>query len=214
MNLSHIFQLFSRLHFNSRLRRSLKLVIAASVSLCLVVLATSYQAGDFNLPPASAQQPESQQIGQQVYQALPDFPKENQYVNKETGKVATNNTLVSRLIRYHLYVKGRLPTFRLDWKLTLADYLGANEYIEEGIYPGYDVLQTNPASGDRAAIKRLNRVRRDALINVLVKLFNPNYQDAPASTSPAPSSPPASPTPKPQSRPRLPQPGDAELLKP
>jgi hypothetical protein len=178
------------------------------------VLAASYQQGGLNLPPASAQTPQPQQIGQQVYQALPDFPLENQYVNKETGKVATSNTLASRLIRYHLYVKGRLPTFRLDWKLTLADYLGANEYIVEGIYPGYDVLQTNPASGDRAAIKRLNRNQRDALINVLVKLFNPNYQDAPTSTSPAPSTPPASPTPKPQSRPRLPQPGDADLLKP
>lgn len=214
MNFSRIFQLFTTIGLNRRPRRSLKLAIATLIGISLVVWPAGDRVREFSLPPASAQTTEPQQIGQQVYQAIPGFPLENQYVNKETGKVATNNTLVSRLIRYHLYVKGRLPNFRLDWKLTLADYLGANEYIEEGIYPGYDVLQTNPASGDRAAIKRLSRSQRDALVNVLVKLFNPNYQDAPAATSPAPSTPPASPRPNPPSAPRLPQPGDAQLLKP
>jgi hypothetical protein len=47
-----------------------------------------------------------------LYTALPDMPKENQYKNKDTGKIAENNTLGSRLIRYHIYVKGRSPIYR------------------------------------------------------------------------------------------------------
>jgi len=43
-------------------------------------------------------------------------------------------------------------------------YLGANELMEETLYPGYDTLQKNPILGDRAAIKRLNREQRDALV--------------------------------------------------
>ena len=111
-------------------------------------------------------------VWQQVYKQLPSLPKENQYINKETGKVAPENTLVSRLIRYHVYVKGRPVNYRLDWKLTLADYLGVNEVMEESRYPGHDTLRSNPIDGDRTAINRLNRAERDALVQTLVKIFN------------------------------------------
>ena len=111
-------------------------------------------------------------VWQRVYEKLPSLPRENQYINKQTGKVASENTLVSRLIRYHVYVKGRSPNYRLDWKLTLADYLGANEIMEESRYPGYDTLRSNPVEGDRAAINRLNRAERDALVQTLVNVFN------------------------------------------
>ena len=115
-----------------------------------------------------------------VYQQLPDLPRENQYISKETGKVAQNNTLVSRLLTYHFYVKGRPPNYRLDWKLTLADYLGANEVMYDTSYPGKDTLRQNPMESDRAAIVRLNRRQRDALVQVLVNIFNPNSQNTPA----------------------------------
>jgi hypothetical protein len=111
-------------------------------------------------------------IPQQVYQQLPDLPKENSYTGKETGKVASNNTLVSRMIRYHIYLKGRAPNYRLDWKLTLADYLGANEIMYDTSYPGNDSLKKNPIDGDRAAISRLNRRQRNALVQALVNAFN------------------------------------------
>ncbi|WP_017317973.1 hypothetical protein [Mastigocladopsis repens] len=114
---------------------------------------------------------------QPVYQQLPDLPRENQYVSKETGKVAENNTLVSRMIRYHIYVKGRAPNYRLDWKLTLADYLGANEVMYETSYPGNDTLRKNPFDSDRAAIARLNRRQRDALVQAIVNVFSPNSQN-------------------------------------
>jgi hypothetical protein len=142
-----------------------------------------------------------------VYQRLPDFPMENDYVSKETGKVDPNNTLVGRLIRYHLFVKGRPPNYRLDWKMTLADYLGVtSEYLEESVYPGGDTLRINPMERDRTVIQGLNRAQRDTLIQVLVDVFNRktagasgvegSQERSPAEVAPSP------------------QPGDAKLLMP
>ena len=82
-----------------------------------------------NISPAAAQIFTPNDVWQKVYQQIPDFPQENQYVSKTTGQIVPTNTLVSRLIRYHIYNKGRSPIYRLDWKLTLADYLDANENI-------------------------------------------------------------------------------------
>jgi hypothetical protein len=122
--------------------------------------------------PAYAQRVNPSEAWQQVYKQLPDLPKENRYISQETGKVAENNTLVSRMMRYHIYVKGRAPNYRLDWKLTLADYLDANEVMYETLYPGHDTLRQNPFAGDRAAIRRLNRQQRNALVQALVNVFN------------------------------------------
>lgn len=111
-------------------------------------------------------------IGDKVYEALPDLPREDQYVSKETGQVAANNTLVARLIRYHLYVKGRPPFYRLDWKLTLADYLGVNGVLNDIDYPGRAQLNKNPLEGDVAAIRQLNVAQRNALVQALVDAFS------------------------------------------
>ncbi|MBD1903595.1 hypothetical protein H6F83_27220 [Coleofasciculus sp. FACHB-125] len=162
--------------------------------------------------PAIAQMYGTQDVWRQVYQRLPDLPLENQYISKETGKQASENTLVGRIIRYHVYVKSRPPNYRLDWKLTLADYLGANELIQESLYPGYDTLQKNPMQSDRAVIERLNRVQRDALVQVLVSLFTPNSQQQAPVPSPSASPQPQA-APKPSGGLALPQPGDAQLLK-
>lgn len=124
---------------------------------------------------SSPQSPTSADIGQQVHKQLPFLPLENRYVSKQTRQVNTENNLVNRLIQYHVRVKKRPPNYRLDWKLTIADYLDANELLEETLYPGYETLQQNPIQGDRAAIKRLNRKQRDALVQTLVKIFDPNY---------------------------------------
>lgn len=164
--------------------------------------------------PAQAQQFRPQDVWRQVYQQLPELPLENEYANKENGQPATDNTLVNRLIRYHLYVKGRPPMYRLDWKLTIADYLGAHDLMNESVYPGYDTLRQNPMEGDRAAISRLTRSQRDALINAIVSIFNPNVANQPqptATPNPSPTPPTRS---NPNTPPRLPQPGDARLLMP
>ncbi|MCL1473703.1 hypothetical protein [Argonema antarcticum] len=162
--------------------------------------------------PATAQQFKPQDVWRQVYQMLPDLPLENQYISRETGKQATDNTLVSRLVRYHIYVKGRPPMYRLDWKLTMADYLGANDFMGEGAYPGNDSLRQNPIDNDRAVISRLSRAQRDALINAIVSIFNPNVA-AESQRQPNPTPVQQPPAPNPNSRPPQPQPGDAQLLR-
>ncbi|WP_375509660.1 hypothetical protein [uncultured Nostoc sp.] len=161
----------------------------------------------FSIQPADAQRITPSDVWQLVYQQLPDFPRENKYISKENGQVAENNTLVSRLITYHIYTKGRAPIYRLDWKLTLADYLGANEIMYDTSYPGNETLRENPIEGDRKAITRLTRSQRDALVQVLVNIFNPTSQNTPPPSSNNTPSPNTSTTPQP------PQRGGAELLK-
>ena len=121
---------------------------------------------------ASAQRLSVSDIAQQVYASFPQFPLENNYVDSETGEVDVDNTLLSRFIRYHLYVARRQPVYRLDWKISFADYLGVNEWIREEQYPGASDLRTNPRDGDLDAIRQLNRVERDALVEELVAIFS------------------------------------------
>lgn len=155
----------------------------------------------------------------QVYQLLPSFPRENQYLSRETGKVAESNTLISRLIRYHIYIKARPANYRLDWKLTLADYLGANELMISSTYPSAETLRTNPFQKDVAVIRSLNRTQRDALVQALVNVFTPRNDVPEPSPSPTPQLPntapvaPAAPVAPPAPL-REPRPGDAQLLLP
>lgn len=150
-----------------------------TVMICLVLISgvqeSATPAALYITQGISPQSPISADVGQQVYKQLPFLPLENRYVSKQTRQVNSENNLVNRLIQYHVRVKGRPPNYRLDWKLTLADYLGANELLEETLYPGYETLQQSPMPGDRAAIKRLNREQRDALVQTLVKIFDPKY---------------------------------------
>ncbi|ARV58492.1 hypothetical protein BZZ01_07430 [Nostocales cyanobacterium HT-58-2] len=172
------------------------------VTLVSVLVLSSFQL-------AYAQRVSSGDAWQQVYQQLPDLPRENQYIGKESGKVAENSTLVSRMIRYHSYLKGRAPNYRLDWKLTFADYLGVNEVMYETTYPGNDTLRKNPFDGDRAAIARLNRRQRDALVQALVNVFSPQAQSTPpASGNTSSQSEESTPT-----RREVPKQGGAQLLK-
>lgn len=151
------------------------------LALFLTVLVAVLCSGEINTPislsifgtqPAVAQQRVViGDVWQKIYTLLPDLPKENTYKAKEGGQVAIDNTLVGRMILYHIYVKGRAPNFRLDWKLTLADYLGANELMYDYSYPGNDNLRTNPFDGDRAAVKKLTRSQRNALVQALTNAF-------------------------------------------
>lgn len=129
-------------------------------------------------------------VGQRVYEQLPDLPRENQYVNKETGKTSENETLVNRLIRYHLYTKGRPPFYRLDWKMTLADYLGINGQMDDSYYPGAAKLNKNPLPGDIEAIRKLNLAQRNALVQALVNAFSPQTRPPQAVPKPVYQLPP------------------------
>jgi hypothetical protein len=160
-------------------------------------------------PVAFAQTITPEKVAEEVYQQIPDFPLENNYTSRETNQTNLENTLVSRLVRYHQYTKSRPTTFRLDWKLTLADYLGKNETINEERYPGFNTLTQNPFSSDRKIIENLTMQQRNNLVNVLVSIYNPNAENKP--------------TEKPAQNPQnnnsspsftLPKPGGADLLLP
>ena len=109
-------------------------------------------------------------IAADIYEQMPDLPLENQYVSSETGRVAADNTLVSRIIRYHLYNKERPTSFRFDWKLTMADYLGAFDRISANNYADYG-LRENPAMADVEVVRLLSREERDRLVNALYTAF-------------------------------------------
>ena len=132
--------------------------------------------------PQRIRRPDPEAIAVQIYQQLPELPLENQYLG-ESGETAVNNTLVARLIRYHLYVQDRPTNFRLDWKLTIADYLGAFERIDEAQYPSQG-LQQNPMAADITAIESLDVQLRDRLVNSLYQAFT---VPASQSTSPPPA---------------------------
>ena len=198
-------------------RRILELLIAVLIGVFLSLWGEEIrQSGDMSSlgsQPAAAQILRPESVAAQVYQRLPDLSQENQYINRETEEVDLDNTLVSRLVRYHQYVKSRLTRFRLDWKLTLADYLDANEPIRESRYPGNSTLQTNPMKSDIKAIRSLTRRQRNELVDVLVSIYNPGAENASESNS-SPQTTPEPSAPTPRNRPSLPKPGDAQLLMP
>jgi hypothetical protein len=122
--------------------------------------------------PSHAQSGRGSDAGKQVYQQLPELPQENQYIDRATKQPDAANTFVSRLINYHRYGKNRPATLRLDWKHTIADYLGANEDIDPDLYPTQKRLRTNPLEGDRAVVQQLSRTQRDRLVQVLVSTLS------------------------------------------
>lgn len=166
----------------------------------------------FFTPKVFAQSITPEMVSREVYQQIPDFPLENNYINIETKEVATENTLITRIVRYHQYTKSRPTIYRLDWKLTLADYLGKNEIMDEARYP-HTTLTENPLERDRKIIQSLTRQQRDKLVNVLVSIYNPqinshtdNHQQSPQNQQNKPS----------HNSPSflLPQKGGADLLLP
>jgi len=161
------------------------------------------------LTPVFAQTLTPEVVSEKVYQQIPDFPLENNYLNVETKEVASENTLITRIVRYHQYTKSRPTIYRLDWKLTLADYLGKNEIINENLYPN-STLTENPLKHDRIVIQGLTRQQRDKLVNVLVSIYNPTNSNDNQQSLPNQETKPSNNSPSFQ----LPQQGGADLLLP
>ncbi len=198
------------LGFNHRIGRVslIKTVVTFFLGIILFILASNIK--NVQLSSVTAQSLRPNDVAAQVYQLLPELPLENQYISQETQEIAPQNTLVSRFIRYHQYVKNRPVKFRLDWKFTIADYLEANEQISYERYPGSRTLTTHPLKSDRAVIYNLSRSQRNQLINTLVSIYNPNLNSNTDSTTEPTNS---STNNNSDNSPQLPQPGDAELLR-
>ena len=177
-----------------------------SVTLAIVVLLGS----DRN--PSFARALQTVRDAERAYEILPDFPRENQYIAEDSGEVDASNTLMARLIYYHIYLKNRPPQYRFDWKLTLADYLGANETILSNRY-AIRGLRDNPLKGDIAVIDRLTRQQREELIQTLVQVFSPNIGAGNPNLSPSRTRDNNSqPNTEPNGDRDFPEPGDAQLL--
>jgi hypothetical protein len=187
-----------------KLPQKLKIQRLILLAFCLVIGIFVWWLSWQSSGMSQIQRPET--VAQQIYQAMPDLPKENNYIRRETGAIDPNNTLISRFLRYHQDTKKRFTLIRFDWQLTLGDYLGVNEKIIEENYPGQATLTVNPMAADIKAMNSLNRRQRQQLVTLLVEIYNPAIlpQETP---NPSPS-----PSPSP-SRPSLSKPGDADLLK-
>ncbi|WP_404787956.1 hypothetical protein [Altericista sp. CCNU0014] len=142
-------------------------------------------------PASFAQSSSPPDVAKFVYQRIPTLALENQYVRTDNNKQAVDSTLVSRLVYYHNSVKGRSPLYRLDWKTTLADYLGIHEVIQPETYSGYAFLKKNPLESDRAVIQKLNAAQRNALVQALVDASTGRQSAASETTKTAPPSVPA-----------------------
>ncbi len=153
-----------------------------------------------------------EQAAEIIYEKLPYLPQENRYRSAETGEINPEHTLISRFIRYHKDFKRRSPQYRLDWKVTLADYLGVNQSPRESNYPG-STLDTNPLAQDIEVIRQLSRRQRQQLVDLLVEIYNPQPQATTNQAVPNETEETSSPGSTP-STPSLSQPGDAQLLAP
>jgi hypothetical protein len=155
-------------------------------------------------------------IAQQVYDRFPKLPKANEYRRQDNGEVDKDSTLISRMIRYHRDIKKRPTRYRFDWKLTLADYLGANEQMTPDRYPGLSTLTESPLEADRQLIASLNRQQRQGLVDFLAELYRPQTANASGDVNEegGPTENPERPAVVKPSSPGLSQPGDAQLLMP
>jgi hypothetical protein len=165
----------------------------------------------FAVQSAQAQWRGTSEAANRVYAQMPDLPLANDYISSVSGDANPDNTFVNRLIRYHLYVQRRSPAYRLDWKITLADYLGLNDWMRYEQYPGADILHTNPLDGDRTIVDSLTRAQRNQLVTALADIFNPEANSA---SRPDAESTPQSGSSAPSASDLLPAAGSADALSP
>lgn len=214
----------ARIRLISRLIAALLMAAGVLLALGLIAPQTRYASTLLGAQRAIAQQygvPVPSRVAEEIYRRLPEIPLENGYTSQRTGTVDPEDTFLSRMIRYHTLIKGRSPISRFDWKLTLADYLGINEPMVPGSYPGAINLTTNPLEADTAIVNQFTRTQREALVNTLVAFFNPSVLNPPPQLTPSgmAAEDPQQDTPpvgrgSTQPLPLEPRPGDAQLLMP
>ncbi|XLQ12440.1 MAG: hypothetical protein KPI85_05045 [cyanobacterium endosymbiont of Epithemia adnata isolate EadnSB Bon19] len=218
-----IWKILQPWNYRSYLRQNIRLLIIFLLSATLVIeggrfklsRGNSFRVQPINaqtLRPINAQTLRPEEAAGIVYNKLSYLPKENQYIRKDTKRIDPVQTLISRFIRYHRDLKRREPSVSLDWKITLADYLGVNESMKKDRYPGSSTLQNNPFTPDVEAIRELNRHQRQELVDLLVSIYAPKQKKLKLPTIQTESIPEFF-QPTPTIGPSLSKPGDADLLK-
>ncbi len=187
----------------ARLRRSSRF----SLAMALMALGLGWHG-----IPASAQLRLVPEATEQVYAKMPQLPRGSDYTPTSDAVGQGESTLVQRMMQYHMQLAGRPATSRMDWRLTLADYLDINEPMLAQRYPGATSLDPSPYNDDKAAIQSLSRRERYDLVDALVAslggdptpgiLYIPDLSE-PGSVAPPPAVQDI----------RLPQPGGADLLR-
>ncbi len=115
------------------------------------------------------------QVTKLFYQSQPKFPQ-----GATNADQSSPQNLIRRLVTYHIYIKGRSPYSRFDWKLTVADYLGVNETIRAEEYPGREELAKNAYLDDQKLISQLPRSQREALIQTMLTIYRQDTAREPA----------------------------------
>ena len=105
-----------------------------------------------------------------IYELMPELPLEDNYVSIN-GEVMSGSNWLKRLLLYHIQTQGRLPDSRFDWRMTFADFLGANEPIYANQYPGAASFATNPLNRDRELFRALTRQERNRLLEALEAVY-------------------------------------------
>ena len=152
------------------MNRSIRRLAIFSIALMICAASGLIHIHSTQAQPTPIRRVDPAALSARVYEQMPALPLENQYVSSSTGRVAQDNTLASRIIRYHLYSQKRPTNFRFDWKLTMADYLGAFERMSADNYADYG-LRENPMEADIAVVRGLSREERDRLTNTLYEVF-------------------------------------------
>jgi hypothetical protein len=210
-----IWKILQPWNYCSYLRQNIRLLIIFLLSATLVIEGGRFKlsrGNSFRVQPVNAQTLRPEEAAGIVYEKLSYLPRENQYIRKDTERIDPVQTLISRFIRYHRDLKRREPSISLDWKITLADYLGVNESMKKDRYPGSSTLQSNPLTPDVEAIRELNRYQRQELVDLLVSIYAPKQKQLKLPRIQTESIPELF-KPTPTIGPSLSKPGDADLLK-
>ncbi len=80
---------------------------------------------------------------------------------------------LQRILLYHVRTKGRLANSRFDWRLTFADFLGANNPMYADQYPPGDT-EENPLNSDRELFQAMSRQERNEFLAAILEVYGNN----------------------------------------
>ncbi|MEM9569227.1 MAG: hypothetical protein AAF974_13070 [Cyanobacteria bacterium P01_E01_bin.34] len=126
--------------------------IGAALICCVVFAKPSFPQRIRDIPEKATQ----------IYELVPDLPGGGE-----------DERWLQRLLLYHVRTKGRLANSRFDWRLTFADFLGANETMYADQYPPGST-EVNPLNGDRDRFQTMTRQDRNEFLAAILQVYGNN----------------------------------------